>query len=673
MGTAIADEPRGARARTRPPSGPRPKGPSTGGAHGTGGRPNRPPPVLVRLCVIVVLPILASTAMALMDGWTPVGDNATIALRSGDVLRGDAPLTGMPSTSNTISDQDVSHPGPLEVWVAAIPYALLGPAGLLLTIAVVNAGALVTSVVVGWRRGGAPLAIAVTATALVLCWSLGTTVLRDPLNTHAPLLVWFALVLLCWDVRLGSWPSLPMAVIGASWVAQAHVAYLPMTAVLVVGTGAMCLLDHRRRTPEQRRRFARGRKPALIAAAGAGVLFSLPMLIDQVSGSGNLGRMLRYAGSDGQGLAVGLRTLMAALGAPPAWLRSVNDPFLLLRGPSLADLLACAVTVGAFTGLYLAARRRSDRLTVTLMQAALLALAAAGLLVVRTPQGGAVLAADAMLVLRPVTAIVWLAMGWGAWRAVAPRVQPELAKPALRWATTALGALAALVLVAVTVFAPAKFGGYGEGLMAPVARLQPEAVAAVEGQRMVQVNATGWAGRLYLRHAIIEDLERHGIATRTDDDDRVFRRGDRGAPTATIWVVTDPEEPMPPAEGATLVARTDLIPAGSLSPAAIRRRQVRELLDDAGRVELRDTDQISIADVSRELFQWTTPPPDDQSLPAGWVSVDSFVDLARNGLVASPQVDPDLIEAIERDSIGRFFAAEDTEAAIYVRIEEPPS
>jgi Flp pilus assembly protein TadD len=82
------------------------------------------------------------------------------------------------------------------VWVAAIPYALLGPAGLLLTAAAVNAAALVLSVIVGWRRGGPPMAVAVTATGLLLCWSLGTTVIRDPLNSHVGLLLWFALGLL---------------------------------------------------------------------------------------------------------------------------------------------------------------------------------------------------------------------------------------------------------------------------------------------------------------------------------------------------------------------------------------------------------------------------------------------------------------------------------------------
>jgi len=629
--------------------------------------------MLVRLCVIVVLPILASTAMALNDGWTPVGDNATIALRAGDVLAGDPPLTGMPSTANTISDHDISHPGPIEVWVAAIPYAVFGPAGLLVAIALVNAGALVISVLVGWRRGGPPLAVAVTATGLLLCWSLGTTVIRDPLNSHVPLLVWFAFVLLCWDVRLGAWPSLPVAVLAASWAAQAHVAWLPMTAVFGLGTLVLCLLDARRRDPEQRRRFARGRTPALAAAAAIGVVVSIPMLVDQVSGSGNLGEMLRYAGEGSQGPTAALRTVVAALGAPPAWLQPVNDPFILLRGPSVLDVLGFAVAVGLFTAGYVAARRRSDRLTATLMEAALLGLAATAVLVARTPRGGAVLAADPMLLLRPVTAIVWLAIAWGGWRVVAPTVRPALDHPVRRTIATAAGAFAALALVAVTVFAPAKFGGYGEGLMRPIARLQPQVTAAVEGQPMVQVNATGWAARLYLRHAVIEDLERHGIATRTDDDDRVFRRGgeDRAAPTVTLWVVSDPLEPVPPEPGAVLIARTDLVPGGGLSDSTLRHRAVREAIDDAGRVQLRDTDQISLADVSREFFRWRTPPPDDQSLPASWVSVDSFVELQDNGLVVSPEVDDALIDAIQRDAIGRFFAAEDTEVAVYARWERP--
>jgi hypothetical protein len=207
--------------------------------------------------------------------------------------------------------------------------------------------------------------------------------------------------------------------------------------------------------------------------------------------------------------------------------------------------------------------------------------------------------------------------------------------------------------------------------MAPAAELEPHVVAAVDGQPMVQVNATGWAARLYLRHAVIENLERHGIATRTSDDDRVFRRDgdDRPRATATLWVVTDPTEPEQPAPDALLVGRTELVEGGGRSGAAKRRTSLRRKLDAAGKIELRNTGQISLSDVSREFFRWTTPPPDGQSLPSVWVSVDSFLELQSNGLVVSPVIDDDLIAAIQDDASGRFFAAEDTEAAIYVRFE----
>lgn len=633
----------------------------------------RPAPLLVRLCVAVVLPIVASTIMALHNGWTPVGDNATLTLRAHDVLHGDPPLTGMPSTADTISDEkELDHPGPLQVWTAAFPVAILGPIGLLLTAAAVNAAALIVSVVIGWRRGGPPLAVAVTASGLLLCWSLGTTVIRDPLNSHVQLLSWFALVLLCWDVRLGRWRSLPVAVAFGSWVAQAHVVYVPMVLLLGIGTAVLCWADSRRRSDEERRRARRGRKPALIWSTLLGILLSFPMLVDQVSGTGNLGRMLGFSGRDGQGLATGLRTLIGALGVPPSWLRPINDPFVLLRGPSLLDLVGFAITVALLAWTLARAAARKDRTALALTHAVLLSLAGAVLVVVRTPVGGAVLAADPMLLWRPVTALVWLAITWGLWHEVADRVQPKLQQPVARTATAAIASVAALAVVGVTVFAPAKFGGYGEALMAPIARLEPKVLKSVDGQRMVQVNAEGVAAQNYLRGSVIATLEREGIPTRTGEVNRAFRRSgdDRAQPTATIWVITDPVEPKSPDPGAILVARTDLIPGGPLSPAAQRRRELRDRLDQTGRVQLRSTSRISLDDIRREFFRWDDRKPnDDDSLPSSWLAEDSFVDLARNGLVESPTVDRALVDQIHDDAIGRFFAAEDTELAIYVRFE----
>lgn len=677
MGTTVSDEPPGARSRPSPPDGasntpPRRRSVRSQPRRRRGARRDRtaPAPMLVMLCAIVVLPIVVVTALSLTQGWTPVGDNATIALRTGDVLRGDPPMTGMPTTANTITDRVIDHPGPLEMWVAAVPYALAGPIGLVITVAAVNAAALVASVAIGWRRGGPPLAVGVTAMGLVLCWALGSTVIRDPLNSHIGLLPWFALVLLCWDVRLGSWRSLPVAVVAASWVTQAHVVAVPMVAVVALGTVGLCIVDHLRRSAAERRRFARGRRRALIWSVVLGFVVNVPLLVDQAWGSANLSKMLSFAGAPGQGAGAGARALVATLGAPPAWLRPANEPFALLRSPTVLDAAAFAVTAGLFAWVYTEARRRRDRGTVALLDAGLLA-AVGGLVVLsRTPIGGAVLAADPMLLLRPTTAIVGLGLGWGAWQIVAERTLARCEPVPVRRAAMAVGSLAALALVTITVTAPERFGGFGDGLMGPIGALQPDIEAAVEGQPMVQVNATGWAARLYLRHSVIENLERHGTATRTGDEERSLRRSgrDRPAPTATLWVVTDPVEPESPAPGAVLVARGDLVAGGDRSDAARRRRQLRNLLDGAGTVQLRDTDRFSVRDVSREYFRWKTP-PEANTLPADWVSVDAFVDLQRHGLVASPVLDPNLVAAIADDSIGRYFASDDMEVAIYLRRE----
>jgi hypothetical protein len=477
-------------------------------------------------------------------------------------------------------------------------------------------------------------------------------------------------VLLCWDVRLGAWRSLPIAVLTASWVAQAHVVALPMLLVVGAGTAGLCVLDQRRRDERTRRRFARGRTRALVASAVLGLFLSVPMLVDQVWGAGNLGKLLSFAGEQGQGAGFAARSLIVAFGAPPAWLQPTNDPFALLRTPRTIDVAVFAGTAALFVWVALTARRRNDRVTASLLDAGLLCVAGGAVILIRTPVRGAVLAADPMLVLHPATAIVGLGLGWGCWQMVADRVLPHLEQPRVRWGATAFGALAALVVISATASAPERFGGFGDGLMAPLGAMQPQIEQAVDGEAMVQVNATGWAARLYLRHGIIEDLERHGISTKTGDTERPLRRSgsERGAPTATLWVVTDPVEPVSPSPDAVLIARGELSPGGGQSDQARRRSELRDLIDAAGTVTLTDSDQFSVADVSREYFRWKEP-PEANRLPAGWVSVDAFVDLAQRGLVASPEVDPDLIHAIARDSIGQYFATADMEVAVYLRQE----
>lgn len=617
---------------------------------------------------VVALPIVAAVAGSVLDGWTPVGDNATLALRVGDVLRGDPPLVGMPTTSNTISEEDLSHPGPIEAWVAAIPVALVGPVGLLVVAGAANVIAACASVRIAWRRGRAPLAALTAAVLLGTCWSLGATVLRDPLNSHVQLLTWFAFGLLCWDVRLGRWRSLPWAAVAAAWATQNHVVYLLPTAVVALGTLALVAADERRSPPDERTRRARGRAHELGLTAVVSVALFAPVLIDQLTGSGNLGHLLRYGGEDGQGPTFALRGLVTALGAPPSWLRTGNDPLALLRGPTMADLLAFSATIALLAWSYRRAHRAADRRAEALVQAALLALGGVALVLARVPLEGAVLAVDPLLILRPTTALVALAIAWSCWRELEPRARRVGAVAVLRAAAWVVLPALSVVLAATSLVAPSRRGGFGDREMPAAAILAPAAADAARGQALVEVNASGWAARLYLRHAVIERLERDGIRAATPDDARVFGRplDERGPATLKMWVVSAEGTPEPPTRDAELVARVDLVEGGRRSDVAARRTELRQILDRAGRVRLRSTDRISVSDISREYFRWEDPPPDDERLPAEWIGVDAFVDLDRSGLVASPTVEAELVDAIAADNVGRYFAGGDTEAALYI-------
>lgn len=637
----------------------------------TDAAPERTPVLLVRLCALAVLPIVVATAMAIAAGYAPVGDSATLALRAGDVTRGSPPLTGMPTTADRLAEEEwIDHPGPLEVWAAAIPYRVLGPIGLLLTVAVVNAASLIAAVRVGWRQGGPPLAIGITATSLVLSWSLGAEVLRDPLNTHVTLLPWFAALLLTWEVTVGRWRSLPFAIAAVTWSVQAHVVWILPAAVLVGGAAWLAARQELARSPTQRDARADLRRRSLRRAAVVGVVLNLPLLIDQAFGDGNLGRMLAFSDGAGLGLADAVRATVIAFGIPPAWLRTGMDPFVLLRSPSPVDLLGFSVVVAASALLLrrstTPAHRRADRL----LHVAGLATVGAALAVARTPKGGAVAAADAMLLWRPITAVAWLALGWGAWTRIPEAERPRLASGTQRRAATVLAVGAAVALVAVTALGPPRRESFGAALREPAAMIGPPTVEAMAGERLVQVNADGWAARLYLRHAVIEQLERAGIPTMTAEPERAFRRhrAGGGTPSATVWVVSGPTRASAPQPGAILVATSELVPGAAGSEEAERRRTIRAILDGAGQVRLASSPHLSLAEVSEEYFRWTVPPPDgDADLPASWVSVDAYVDLAQNGLIVSPVIDPALVDQVHRDGLGRYFAAEDTSVSVYVR------
>src|SRR4051794_24081375 len=66
--------------------------------------------------LIAALPVIVSTGHALVHHWVPVGDNASTAVRSYDVLTSHSPLLGQWTTSSEVVGHKMYSLGPLLNW-----------------------------------------------------------------------------------------------------------------------------------------------------------------------------------------------------------------------------------------------------------------------------------------------------------------------------------------------------------------------------------------------------------------------------------------------------------------------------------------------------------------------------------------------------------------------------
>lgn len=307
-----------------------------------GWRRRRDPLVLVAAALVLV-PAIAAAISALRNPWAPTADWALIELQVRDVGTADTPLLG------AWSRYGWRHPGPWPFYLLALPYRLVpDDRGLLFAASCLNlaAAAGYALVVVRYRRIQALIALLGLA---VLQRGLGVDQLSDPWNPTI-LIVPFALYLvLCLEIAVGRsrWP-IPVVVGVGSFIVQAHVGVLQ--PVLLVGVVAGALRWHRRRREAQvvvdvgpvddadeaaapARTSAWTRWRPLLPTAAVIVAAWLPPLLDQVSRTGNLGLLLRWAAGDDLGAGMGPLT-EGRMGADrlvdsTAWLL---DPFGLWIG-----------------------------------------------------------------------------------------------------------------------------------------------------------------------------------------------------------------------------------------------------------------------------------------------------------------------------------------------------
>ena len=169
-------------------------------------------------------------------------------MRAFDVLSSHMPLVGQYSFASAITGQSLQPRA--DALLAA------GPGGthrrarsLALTMAAINVGSVLGSVILARRRGGVWLMLACAIGIAVMCRSLAANNFYDIWNPSAGLFPLLLLMFLSWSLACGESP-LPPALLVASFVVQTHLVYAaPIAALLTVGCGGLLLrkLSHRSR------------------------------------------------------------------------------------------------------------------------------------------------------------------------------------------------------------------------------------------------------------------------------------------------------------------------------------------------------------------------------------------------------------------------------------------
>jgi hypothetical protein len=439
-------------------------GPSTSAAHDDGGAASGS---AFRVALgVAVAAVVGVGVKGAVTGWQPIGDEGYFALRSHDVFTMHPPLLGTASSASMYTGKALTHPGPLQFDLLAVPVRIFGvAAGTAIGTAALNAASIAAVGLLLRRWAGAAAGlVGVTAMAL-LAWSLGGVVVHDPYGPYAVIMP-FAVLLTATAVSMsgGLW-ALPVVALTGSLALQTHLSYV----VLVPGLSALALagaaadLWRRRRTdpagwPATRRRAMRWAAATAVVA----VLCWLQPLGQQVFGEdGNLGNLVTAAGADGPttpSARLAIRSMSGLVAQPPLWLPPSYGSPLPLEASVPADARfplatgSLGLVVAALVASAVAGRRRSDGVVVAAATTALAGLALGLVTIMRAPWYG-VGGWTYVRWLWPLSLWVWVTLALAALR-LAPAPVRAVAR-----SRPALAALAAVCLIAGVGTLPASDNG----------------------------------------------------------------------------------------------------------------------------------------------------------------------------------------------------------------------
>jgi hypothetical protein len=261
------------------------------------------------------------TSEMISRGWSAVGDDATISIRSYDSLSGKGTLLGLLSQLSGIS-HPVYHPGPLEYWLLALPvrfgghYGTLWGAALFCTLA-----AIVAAEAVRAARGPQAQLVATVLILGVVAWV--PPIAENPVwNPYMGLMFLLAAIGAAFAVLCGKPGWWPVVVVSGSIATQCHLVFALASVLLVIVAGVVAAI----RSVRRRQGSWWENVSWLVIGLSLGVACWLAPLIQQFSDHpGNLSAIISAELSQhGLGLAFGLRALSATTLPHPLWLAASN-------------------------------------------------------------------------------------------------------------------------------------------------------------------------------------------------------------------------------------------------------------------------------------------------------------------------------------------------------------
>jgi hypothetical protein len=416
--------------------------------------------------------VIVSTVAATRADWVPGADTAIIATRAHDVLSSHPPLVGQYSLAGEVTGHVTHSLGPMLFWLLALP-ANFGPtASLIWTMGTVNTLAIVGAVALARRRGGLVLMFATALAIALMCQSLAAETFHDVWNPSAGLFPFTLLIFLCWSLACGEYRLLPLTVLVASYVVQAHLMYLPPTlGLLAVGLGGLSL--SRIEIASGRKRPAPARQdgdPAqtdpspspsdsddarpvptphgrpvlrwgLVALAVGAICWSAPVVDELSERHGNLTLVAETATARQTtlGASAGWHAVVRAVGIRPWWLYVPHTrwerKYNVRSTPSTHMIVSCLVLLGALllTMLIACIRRRRDVAAATLIGFVLCAALAAIATSTPTPRVLSATLGYTMWWGSQLGMWVYLILAWSLWlmlaqgaHALAPSVRESL-------------------------------------------------------------------------------------------------------------------------------------------------------------------------------------------------------------------------------------------------------